>query len=505
MGLDFGTTSVSAAAVAEDGRLVARGTRSHRADIAGLRTGRAEQSPVALLETGIELLREVMAGLSESPTCLGLTGQMHGLLLADDRLRPVGNLVTWQDKRSLEAHGAGGTALARFRVACDPATVARTGCMPSPGYLAVTLFAMHSDLRSATEARHALIFADWAAATLTGAEPVTDRTNAASTGVFDLERDEWSELIDATGLPREMFPRVVESGTIVGGLARPFAERTGLPEGLPVASAIGDHQAAVLGSLPAGENAVHVNIGTGGQVSLPVGRFLRTPTSDTRYLPDGRYLLVGAGMAGGDSYAWVRRTIGNWLAAFGVERSDDELFETLNRLGAAAPPGCDELRCEPFFRGTRREPERRGGFAGVSEGNFTPGHVARAVLEGIGEALAVFVREHSSSASDATQSVAPVESHAERGTQIDVGGDEGRRLLGFSRVIATGNAVRRNRLLAVSLARAFGLPVFVTEHEEEAAYGAAVLAGVRAGIWSDLTAAGHRFRLIQAAGPDDTD
>ena len=116
--------------------------------------------------------------------------------------------------------------------------------------------------------------------------------------------------------------------------------------------------------------------------------------------------------------------------------------------------------------------------SGVSSDNFTPGHVARAVLEGIAEALAGFVRNHST---------APGECRP------------------FGRVIATGNAVRRNPLLADCLARAFRLPVFVPEQEEEAAYGAAILAGVRTGLWPDLTTAGRRFRLIRLATADDRD
>jgi sugar (pentulose or hexulose) kinase len=234
----------------------------------------------------------------------------------------------------------------------------------------------------------------------------------------------------------------------------------------------------VLGSLPAGESAVHVNIGTGGQVSLPVPSFRRTPTSDTRYLPDGRFLLVGAGLAGGDNYAWVRKTVAEWLRLFDVERSDDEIFGKLAELASETPAGCDGLRAEPFFRGTRREPGRRGVFGGIDGVNFTPGHVARAVLEGIADALAGFIEQHRS--------------------LPEISGQ-------FTRVIATGNAVRHNPLLAVSLARAFRLPIFTPEHEEEAAYGAAVLAGVRTGVWSDLADASQRFRLILAAAPSDTD
>ncbi|MBA3314331.1 MAG: hypothetical protein H0T47_13725 [Planctomycetaceae bacterium] len=477
LGLDLGTTSISAVAVAQDGRLVGRVTKAHRADVSGLPSGHAEQSPTTILDVALEALREIADALTQTPVCLGITGQMHGVVLTDETLTPLSNLITWQDKRPLEIAGDGTTWLERFRSLCNDAAVRRTGCNPSAGYLGVTLFTLDGRGDLPVAARNALLLADWVAATLAAAKPLTDRTNAASTGLYDLEQDAWSSIVDDTGVLRALLPDIAESGAILGGLNHDLAAKAGLPIGLPIACAIGDHQAAVLGSLPAGESAVHINIGTGGQVSLPVSRFLRTATSDTRYLPDGRYLLVGAGLAGGDAYAWVRRTVSEWLSAFGVERSDDEVFETLNRLAERVPPGCEGLRAEPFFRGTRREPERRAVFSGVSGENFSPGHVARAVFEGIAAALAGFADDH-----------------ARRPEVADR----------FGRVIATGNAVRRNPLLAASLARAFQLPVFTSEHEEEAAYGAAVLAGLRAGVWKDLTEVGATFRLIQAAAPSDT-
>lgn len=478
LGLDLGTTSISAVAVGEDGGLVAKTTKVHHADLKSLPTGHAEQSPAVILNAAIDALRDVGSKLREPPSCLGITGQMHGVVLIDESLQPLTNLITWQDKRSLELSAHGRSWLEEFRGRCDEADILRTGCTPSPGYLAVTLFALRGRGQVPADARHSVVVADWLAATLTSSVPTTDRTNAASTGAYDLEQNRWSDLVENVGIERRLLPQVVESGTVIGGLTNEIAQRTGLPVALPVCGAIGDHQAAVLGSLPSGESAVHVNIGTGGQVSLPVPGFLRTPTSDTRCLPDRRFLLVGAGLAGGDAYAWVRKTVAEWLRHFDIEWSDDEIFERLVELASHAPAGCDGLRAEPFFRGTRREPSRRGVFGGINVVNFTPGHVARAVLEGIADALAGFVEQHRS--------------------LPEISGQ-------FTRVIATGNAVRRNPLLAVSLARAFRLPIFTSEHEEEAAYGAAVLAGVRTGVWSDLANASQRFRLIQAAAPSDTD
>jgi sugar (pentulose or hexulose) kinase len=478
LGLDLGTTSISAVALGDDGRLVARATKTHRAEVPNLPAGQAEQAPARIFEVAIESLRDVASALPEAPTCLGLTGQMHGAIFVDRSFEPLTNLITWQDKRSLESAGDGRSWLEVFRSHCSEAEVLRTGCTPSPGYLAVTYFTLMNQGLLPEGFRYALVVADWIAARLTGRVPRTDRTNAASTGVFDLERDRWSPLLTSVRIPPATLLEVDESAAPVGPLSADIASRTGLPATVTVCGAIGDHQAAVLGSLPSGESALHVNIGTGGQASIPIERFLRTPTSDTRYLPDGRYLLVGAGLAGGDAYAWVRKTVTEWLRAFGAERSDDEIFARLSQLAAQANAGCDGLTAEPFYRGTRREPTRRGVFRGIDFENFSPGHVARAVLEGIAAALSGFVEQHRALSEVSDQ---------------------------FTRVIATGNAVRRNPLLAESLACAFGLPIYTSEHEEEAAYGAAVLAGVRTGVWRDLSDAGGRFRHIQAAVPSDTD
>src|SRR4029077_16265817 len=123
--------------------------------------------------------------------------------------------------------------------------------------------------------------------------------------------------------------------------------------GLPVCNAIGDNQAAVLGSVPAGAPAIQINVGTGGQINWPVNEFTRLEGMETRYLPIGRLMLVGPGLSGGDAYAWVNRTAAKWLEAFGVAHSDAEIYARMNALAGALPETDDGLSCEPLFRGTR--------------------------------------------------------------------------------------------------------------------------------------------------------
>ncbi|QDU39465.1 Glycerol kinase [Maioricimonas rarisocia] len=471
LALDLGTTSIAAVAVDEFGNVVRTVQRSHRGQVDGLPTGYAEQDPERLRSTAIDVLMELAASLSEPTHALGLTGQMHSVVLLDRERSPLSNVITWQDRRALEnPHGAKETFLSEYLARCDEADLRQTGCRLSPGYAAVTLNTLIRREQLPAAAVTAAQPADWMASVLTSEPVVCDRTNAASTGVYDLEKDCWSEpLLAAGGIPVKLMPPVRESGDVVGRLTDEMARATGLPAGLPVYCALGDNQASVLGTVPAGEPALQITIGTGGQINWSVDRFVRAEGLDTRYLPDGRFLLVGAGLAGGDAYAWVNRTIRTWLAAFGTDTDSEQIYARLDELIAAVPEGTDGLACEPFFRGTRREPERRGLFAGADVHNFTPGHVARAVLEGMAAAM--------KSVLDGAGLHAPSR---------------------ISRIIGCGNGLQANRHLVAAFQREFGQNLWFPEQAEGAAFGAALLAGVRTGMWADLEAAGQLIRLRQA-------
>ncbi len=474
LALDLGTTSVSAVAVDGTGELLHAVTRNHQADVSGLPIGWAEQDPAIIRETADAVLRELCGSIEATPVGLGLTGQMHGVILLNSARQPVSRLITWQDRRALETHPSGqGTLLQSLLDRCDEAALQRTGCRLSPGFLGTTLYALRETGTGPEGAARAALVIDWLASDLTGCELTTDRSNAASTGLYDLERDDWSgELLTAAQVSRETLPRVAESGAPIGVLSAVAAARTGLPEGLPVCNALGDNQAAMVGSIPAGEDVVHINIGTGGQFSRIVDRFQTLPGLETRYLPQGRYMLVGAGLAGGDALAWVQRTLSSWLKACGMELSESEVYRRLDELMVAAPDEAGGVQCTPYFRGTRANPDLRGSMQGIDHQNFTPGNVGRAVLNGIATAM---------------------ESLYERAASAGP--------WPVRRIVATGNAVRRNPLLIQKLADQLRLPVDLPRHREEAAYGAALLAGSRTGLWPDLPTAGEAIHHERAAEP----
>ncbi len=467
LGLDLGTTTITALALDAGGAVAGCVTAGNRAALPAP-PGRSEWDAAAIARLGCNCLRRLaeQLGPRRDLAGLGLTGQQHGVVLVGPDGEPLTPFINWQDRRGDEPMpGSSETwAAAARRLAGEDAS-RRAGCRLSSGYLAVTLFwlARHGALPPRATA---CFLMDHVGAVLTGRPPVTDPTCAASSGALDVERAAWDEgLREALGLPAGLFGRVVPAGTRLGGLTAALARETGLPEGLPVFVGIGDNQASFLGSVAERASSVLVNVGTGGQVAMWSPHFAYDPALETRPFPGGGYLFVAAGLSGGSAYAVLER----FCRAVGREvlgaEPEGEVYEALNRLAAAVPEGADGLRCEPFFEGTRQEPWLRASWTGLSALNLTPGHLARALLEGMARTFAA--------------------------SQGRIAGLCGRSPFFL---IGSGNGVRSNPLLGTILASAFGLPLRVPAHREEAACGAALLAGVGAGVFTDLDEAGRRIR-----------
>jgi len=468
LGLDMGTTSISAVAVDAGGRVVQSVTTAHRAAVDGLSPERAEQSPEKILNAVLQTLRDLTGNINTAHVAgIGLTGQMHSTVILDRDGDTIGNVITWQDRRSL-SQTPRGTLLGELQARATDEAMLPTGCRLSPGYLGTTLFALRR-LGQLDESVFSVSFvADWIGSCLAATAPVTDRSHAASSGMYDLVADHWSDqLLEAAEVPLKWLPKVVESGSLIGQACRPIADRTGLPQDLPVFNAIGDNQASVLSVLPDLPGTLLINIGTGGQIVWRIPQFARQLPLDTRVLPgsfgrDGciskpQFMIVGAGLSGGDAIAWVNRTVRSWLSDFGITVTEDDVWRQLSARAAAAPNTSEELVCEPFFRGTRYEPDRRGLLRGIGLGNLTPANLLASVLDGIAQSMFDVWQSSPTSATSTLR-----------------------------RVAMSGNAVKHNRLLVDAVQRRFQVPVEVAHHSEEAATGAAMLAGVHLGIWNSL-------------------
>ncbi len=449
LGLDIGTTTIAAVAFdAEAAQVVARATVLNDAGCAPAdqrAEGWAELDLNRTFALALDVLEQVVGYLGPrvgQVRTIGVTGQMHGAAFLGHDLSPIRSAITWQDRRARRV-------IPEF-IACagGAGTFANMGCLPAAGYLGPTLYWLRK--RDALPDARVCGIPEAIATMLTAQPPASDPTLAASTGLFDIRGGRWDEaILRALELPAHILPPVVESGARVGDLRSDLAQRLGLPRGISVGAALGDHQAGVIGSRCDAPGQVHVNIGTSSQVSLVIEHF--TPSMpeqgiETRPFPGRRFILTGAALCGGDALALLRRFLADALAMFDAQPPDDDaMFAAMIAAATCIAPGVDGLRIRPTFDGARHRPEIRAEFAGLRRANFTPAHMIRAMLEGIADEMGAFY--------DAMREA----------------GFVGRSLVG------AGNALRRNVLLREVVAQRIGLPLYMPPWEEEAAVGAAIL------------------------------
>jgi sugar (pentulose or hexulose) kinase len=475
LGIDVGTTTITALALdAANGAVLAVCTAPNAAETtapADKIRGNSEWDVRSMARTACECLRQVAERLGErrqEVVGIGITGQQHGIVVVDRALAPLTPFINWQDRRAEAIDPATGkTYVQRAAERMGPDAPSRTGCRLAAGYAAVTLYWMKEKGVLPPNGTACFVM-DYLGAFLTGQPPVTDPTCAASSGVLNLPAGDWdSDLLEALELPPSLFPTVRPSGERLGELTTESAQATGLPLGVPVFVGIGDNQASFLGSVADRADSVLVNVGTGGQVAAFVDHFVYDPALETRPFPGGGFLLVCAGLSGGRVYALLERFFRQVGTDLLGQTASSALYPIMNRLAAQVPAGADGLRCEPFFSGTRADPNLRASWTGMSAENFTPGHLTRALLEGMARAFRrgyESVRRHGS----------------------------GPR----HRLIGAGNGMRENPLLANLVAREFDLPLFHPLHREEAAFGAALVAAVGSGACPDWAAAGRLIRYV---------
>jgi sedoheptulokinase len=451
IGLDLGTTTVIGVLLdVESGEVLRLAQRHNDAALPPALPTRAEQSPHRLRTLALAVLAELAAAV-HAVDGIALTGQMHGLLCVDAEGQPLTPLISWQDQRTAEPLPGGSTTLELLHGRLVGLDWHENGCRIQHGYGAATLFWLVQQGELPPRVHRVCTIADWLAGQLAGRPVVTDPTFAASWGVYSLVEHSWnSAFLGRLGLEARpkapLFPSVQPSGKRLGGLRPEVARHAALPAGLPIFNALGDTQASFLGSVAEPENALLFNLGTGGQVCWVVPRF-EPPTEavETRPLPFGRFLRVGASLCGGAAYAWLNRTVRAWLADLSVEAAEETVYERLNAL-AKECGDTQGLRVRTTFLGVRGDPTlQAGAIEGITLHNLELGALARATLTGVVDEL-----------------------HALYQTQ---GGERA----GHTRLVAAGGGVWKNPLLPDLLEARFRLPVDRPRYEEAAAVGAAAL------------------------------
>ena len=472
VGIDLGTTSISTVLI--DLNMVDLPNHSpvlrqlsvnndSQIDIAG-QPNYSEWDLDRMIGLALNLLGDITTGIpNREIKGIGVTGQMHGMVLLDKNYQPCSNFIGWQDKRGHEIHSGNLTYVQRVR---SVANSIQSSSLPSAGYMGTTLFWLSENGRLPANTQ-ACFAPDYLVSQLCQSIPTTDRTNAASSGCFNITNNSWNtDFLKSLNLPTTHFPFVSENCSVAGTVKK--LDSLG---GIPVSVACGDNQASFAGSVDDPKNSILVNVGTGGQISAFVPNLHQNESLDIRpFLSDG-YLLVGAGLCGGRSYRSLKHFVQQiGQSVFGIEPNQNasDLYLILNQLADCIPIKSEGLRCEPIFGGSRKQPDRRGIWSGISETNFTIGHFARSLLEGIANEFDVFHQQMKNSG-----------------------------LSERTKLVGSGNGIRRNKVLQNSIESKFATSISIPMHTEEAAVGAALSASVAIGYFETIVNAGKHFIRYQ--------
>jgi xylulokinase len=373
IGIDASTTATKAVLINAAGAVAATGVVEYGYDIPRPRW--SEQSPELWWDGAVGAIRSALerGGASgQDVAAIGLTGQMHGLVLldaADQVLRPA---ILWNDQRT--AH-----ACDEIREAVGPERlIAITGNDALPGFTAPKLVWVR-DHEPEIWARiaHVLLPKDYVRLRLTG-EYALDKADGAGTILFDLEQRDWSpEVLAALGIDPAWLPRTFEGPTVTGGLTASAAAATGLRAGTPVVAGGGDQSANAVGVGAVSPGVVALSLGTSGVVFATTETPLRDPRGQVHAfchaVPD-RWHLMTVMLSAAGSLRWFRDALapgadfGELAAAAGEVRAADEGLFFLPYLTGERSPHPDPLA--------------RGAFVGLTVSHDRR-HLTRAVLEGV--------------------------------------------------------------------------------------------------------------------------
>jgi len=423
--LDIGTSKLCALALDYKAhKTLAIRAIPNNADIKNLPVGCYEQGPQQIYNQCLTLIKELLKDVAaEDVVGIGISGQMHGVLLVNEKLEPESNLITWQDQRTV-------ADIAALKLA--PEIFERTGCKLSSGFGGATLAWLNKNTKITNNIR-ALTIADFVVAKLTGII-ATEPTHAASWGIFNVRDNYWDqELLQILNIPEFVLPKVLET-------AKPVGKSEVLGLSAQVCSPIGDNQASVIGAAGFAEDTAVVNLGTGGQISIPCVQYKYSNQLETRPMPLFKgYIQVGASLCGGWSHAYLKNFFYQIIKEIAeVEIDSETIYKKINELASNSAGG---LIADTRFSGTRLNPELHGSISNINRENLTPGNLARAIIEGMVNELVEFGREAD--------------------------------LSHIKKIVASGNAVRKNSVVRDVISRLFNLPCEMGEATEEAALGAA--------------------------------
>ncbi|MCE4555750.1 glycerol kinase GlpK [Roseateles cellulosilyticus] len=460
LALDQGTSSSRALVFDRSGRLLAVAQRELTQYFP--QPGWVEHDAAQIWADQLACAREAVAKAGVKPTSIGITNQRETVVLWDRQTgEPLHRALVWQDRRTAAFCDA------LKQQGLEPRIRELTGLVIDPYFSATKLRWLLDYLPGARQRaeRGELAFGtvdSWLLWQLTGgAVHATDVTNASRTLLFDIHRGDWSgELLDLFGIPRALLPEVRPSAGVFG---------KAVEFGIPIAGIAGDQQAALFGQAALQPGQAKNTYGTGCFLLMHTGARAHPSTQGlitTRAAQvggDAQFALEGSVFVGGAVVQWLR----DGLRAIGGSGEVQALAESV--------PDAGGLMFVPAFAGLGApywRPDARGALLGLTRGT-TQAHIARAALESIAfQSAAVLTAMNADVGA------------AERLTELRVDG-----------------GASANDLLMQFQADLLGIPVLRPQVIETTALGAALLAGIGAGLYASAGEIGAIWQLDRAFEP----
>ena len=443
IGIDVGTSGTKVCLFDTDGALIASATEEY--PMYQPHNGWAEQNPDDFLTATRAALRRVCTSADGEIVGVGLSGQMHSLVMLDERDEVIRPAILWCDQRT-------SAECAELTAALGEETLVRlSGNTAMPAFTASKLMWVRKhEPDNFARCRRIMLAKDYVRLYLTGAY-ATDAADASGTQLFDVNTRAWSaELCAAAGVDISILPRVYESYECAGYVSESAAEETALPLGIPVAAGAGDNAAAAVGVGACAVGDAFTTVGTSGVVYAPTDIPVADSLGRFNCFCDatGAWHVLGITQSAGLSMSWFAKALAR-----------DKSYKEIDIMASESPIGAKRLVYLPYLMGERTpilDPNARGVFIGLSP-IHTLGDMARSVMEGVSYSLYDCYSAISAS---------------------------GVRMGGMS--ICGGGA--KSALWREMLTDVYGLPTYTPISSESASLGAAILGGCAAGIYPDVRA-----------------
>ena len=452
IGVDVGTSATKTVLFDEECRPVAEASAEY--PMYQPQNGWAEQNPKDWEEAAASTIREVMERSrvnKDDVVGLGLSGQMHGLVMLDKDNEVIRPAIIWCDQRTAAECEEITAKVGKERLIEITANPALTGFTASK-----ILWVRNHEPKNYAACRHILLPKDYVRFAMTG-EYATEVSDASGMQLLDVPHRCWSkEVLAKLDIDEALLPKVYESPEITGHISTEFAQRTGLSEKCVVAGGAGDNAAAAVGTGIVEDGKAFTTIGTSGVVFAH--------TSEPRIDPKGRVHTFCCAVPGCWHVMGVTQAAGLSLKWFRENMAENMDYEAINQAIASVPRGSHRLIYLPYLMGERTphlNPDCRGVFFGLSA-MHTKADMLRSVMEGVSFSLL-----------DCWDIL--------REMKIEV-----------KDMMACGGG-SKSPLWRQMLANMYGCPVKVGGEGGGATLGAAILGGVAAGVFEDVPSACRRF------------